>query len=98
MKYQKDYGTLPEPCIKNQDGTYVAQMFNGGKDSGQLEPEEAEKALSLFTAAPELLEACNAAIKSILGSLEEDPEKDWKDSLVDALDCLNGAANKAEGK
>jgi len=59
---------------------------------------EASANAKLIAAAPELLEACNAAAASILGALEEDPVKDWKESLVDALDCLNGAINKAEDK
>ena len=65
MRYKKDYGTCQAPAITDQDGVFVAMMFNEGELSNQLEEAEAEKALSLFTAAPELLETCEAAFEAL---------------------------------
>jgi len=63
--------------------------------SGYLQPLEANTAL--IAAAPELLEAAQAARQSILDSLGSDPPADWPDSLADAQDCLRGAIAKATG-
>lgn len=50
--------------------------------------------LQIISAAPEMLEACKAALKSIRGT--EHP--DFLVSVQDAGDCLEAAIAKAEGR
>ena len=90
-RYIKDYGTMQAPCLVDLDGTFVAMIFNEGEDSGQLEPEEAEKALSLLAAAPELLKEAKHAL-AMLETYEV------SERLTDETRGLHDAINKAEGR
>ena len=102
MKYKKDYGTCQAPAIVDQDGTFVALMFNEGEFSNQLEEAEAEKALSLLVAAPELLEACKLAkqaLKDIINAADNNmpyTRDELVQSFMDDYNTLEEAINKAE--
>ena len=91
MRYQKDYGTFPEPCVKDQDGTYIAMVLNNGGDVGQLSKEEGEKALSLLVAAPELLDMLKEAVDRCEMNNGEGEEDEF-------IEMFNNAIAKAEGR
>ena len=103
MRYKKDYGTCQAPAITDQDGVFVAMMFNEGELSNQLEEADAEKALSLLTAAPELLEACKSAeqaLKDIIGAADNNMPYTRDELVQNFMDDYNKvltAIYKAEG-
>ena len=96
MKHAKGPWTIDrgeDTAIRNSQGQRIALEV-----STHLRYEYREANAKLIAAAPELLVACKATFISIADSIGEDPQKDWKESLADALECLDGAINKAEGK
>lgn len=52
----------------------------------------------IAAAAPDLLEALEALSRSVFDVVGEDPNPDWKESLLDGLDCARAAIAKAKGE
>ena len=74
--------------IVDENGIYIAEMFCGGAELNQAEPEEAEANARLMSCADELLEALKIAKHKL--------NEHYNDNEIEELSVIKQAIEKAE--
>lgn len=72
------------------------QMLRDNPDA--VTDKKAWQLAAMIVALPDVIEAAEAALRSMKDAVSDDPHPDWRDSLADAIDCVEAALQKAKGK
>lgn len=77
----------------------ILREFKGQYSNYEMEQSRWGQSVQLaakMAAAPAMEAALRAAVASMKEAVSDDPPGDWKDSLLDSIDCCEAALKKTE--